>query len=184
MPICNRSSWRLSDEFRSCGKVPIGSRPRARVRVARIMPIRTGAHGSMKAVRLFAGVFFTSASGVAHGRAGGMLQCHANARRSRLSRGHQYACGRTSFPRAIRFVEKIRARQGRRRDEFCAINTGAQWLTVSRNRRNFVHRSCRGRITSGSRSPADRTQDQNLTRCATRPISSRQYGGRYVRHGV
>ena len=40
----------------------------------------------MKAVRLFAGVFF-KASGIAHGRAGGKLPCHANARRSRLSRG-------------------------------------------------------------------------------------------------
>ena len=28
--------------------------------------------------------------------------------------------------------QKIRARPRTRRDEFCAINTGAQWLTVSR----------------------------------------------------
>jgi putative ABC transport system substrate-binding protein len=50
-----------------------------------------------------------------------------------------------------RHGEKIRARHGRRRDEFCAINTGAQWLTVSRItqlRPQIVPWStlCRGRL--------------------------------------
>ena len=39
-----------------------------------------------------------------------------------------------AFPGSVRHRrrKKIGPAHGRRRDEFCAINTGAQWLTVSR----------------------------------------------------
>jgi hypothetical protein len=45
---------------------------------------------------------------------------HAFVERSGLTRRHTDA------------AKKIGPAHGRRRDEFCAINTGAQWLTVSR----------------------------------------------------
>ena len=47
-------------------------------------------------------------------------------------------------PEVVGVVLQIEPATGRRRDEFCAINTGAQWLIGSRISRNFVHRSCRG----------------------------------------